>query len=380
MLELINVLLRFLNNLQRQTVLLNLTLLPVGLRKKYPFVVGAPCHKSTSAKSYPSPGCLTTPCDSFRGVSVPTWEHNCYFECDWAFRNFPRGKFLGSPAPWLYWSLSLSWLHREQTTPFLLEQTFIDLKAISMSCFSSLFRLKNLINLPQTMFLSPSLHPHQVADTLSSRVLSGRVLQPRRTHWCWAAGPNPSLCLVGCNPPCTALWDICLSLSTAFFCRNVTRRAASHPIFVLQVIPSSEWCFPLGLPEPASVDHISNSPPLHSNSDLICTWWTSHHNVLHRHRVSYCQDCQEHRISYVKRFRKANPPAVCKSKTLGRWLTLHRSNTLNLCGLLISSYIYILECVENRCRLFKYVGHFIKENLNDIFSQVMQGISLTDLM
>lgn len=169
------------------------------------------------------------------------------------------------------------------------------------------------------MFLIPSLHPHKV---IHSCVPGGRLLQPR-PHQRWAVGPNLTTCFVGCNPPCAALCNIWLSLSTAFCTgRSATRQAVSHNTFVQQVIPSS---LP-GLPELTSADHISTSATFKFWSHLHLL--NFHHSDIHRPHICYCQDCQEHKIISVKRFRRANPPAVCRSKILGRCFILHRPNAI----------------------------------------------------
>lgn len=140
-------------------------------------VAGAPCYKSTCAKStqaqdvlqHPRTLSVVSPCpDGSTAATVNVTEPLETFPVEVSQRSS------ATVAPGLEPTLAAQGAGNS-----LLQQTFRNLKAISMSCFSSLFGLKNPINLPQTMFLSSSLHLHQVADPLNGRVLSGRVLQPR---------------------------------------------------------------------------------------------------------------------------------------------------------------------------------------------------------
>lgn len=116
-----------------------------------------------------------------------------------------------------------AWAHAGCTgiAPFLLEHTFIDLQAISMFCFSSLFRLKNPINLLQTILSNPSLHSHQAADT-------------EWTHPVWQSPPAKTSPMVSCRTK--SLHVFCRAQSSLF-----SPVSTALPFFLLKCYQGS--CF-----------------------------------------------------------------------------------------------------------------------------------------
>lgn len=197
-----------------------------------------------------------------------------------------------------------------------------------------------------TVLLNPSLHPHQEVHP-----------EQLRPKWQTPSAKTPPTLSCGTKSHhmfCGAQSSLCspvrclaFSQHSFFSSRSATRQAASHTTFVHQILPSSASCSLPGLPELTSTDHISTSAQLHSNSDLICTCWTSHHSNFHRPHICYCHDCQEHKIIYVKRFRRANPSAVCRSKILGRCLILHRPNAVEFTRAACKqTYLHTWACGE----------------------------------